>query len=115
MTIDLDHGLPFAKHDAGFAGKTHGAIFLFLLWTLNSLAKTCSSSLPTLRVWDTGAPGTGRMQRHGDNRDLVLTPSNPSEPHRLPVRASVPGLSKPRHLCLAWADRCSPRCSLMTA
>ena len=56
ITIDLDHDLPFAKHEAGFAGKIHGVIFLFQLWTLKNLAKTSSGSVPAPRICDTGAP-----------------------------------------------------------
>ena len=100
ITIDLDHDLPFAKHEAGFAGKIHGVIFLFQLWTLKNLAKTSSGSVPAPRICDTGAPASRRMLRRRDDGDFVLTRSTLLEPRRAQVRALHPGLSKPRHRCL---------------
>ena len=97
ITIDLDHDLPFAKHEAGFAGKIHGVIFLFQLWTLKNLAKTSSGSVPAPRICDTGAPASRRMLRRRDDGDFVLTRSTLLEPHRAQVHALHPGLSKPRH------------------
>ena len=97
IAFDLDHGLPFAKHEAGFTGKIHGVIFLFQLWTLKNLAKTSPCSVPALRICDTGAPASRRMLRRRDDGDFVLTLSTLLEPLRAQVRALHPGLSKPRH------------------
>ena len=58
IAFDLDHDLPLAKHEAGFAGNNHGVIFPLQLWTLKNLAKTSSGSVPALRICDTGAPAS---------------------------------------------------------